>query len=346
MSSEKHLRQFVIGRFFFTLLGIVAADTFLVIFIRKVMEPLANSAGIIDGDLTIKTIYHTLFVDHELMILWMILAIVAFVSMPIIVGAYSFTKSVTREIHKSELEFIKTQQENDRQRYLMISDIAHDLKTPMTTVSGYAQALSEGMVKEEEKQEYLDAITSKTARMNEMINLLFDYTKLNSEGFKVSTSKLDLCEFLREIVAASFTDIEEAGDELDVDIPEEQFMVDIDKMQMTRVINNLITNAIRHNGKGTKINVTLRKDGDDLMVFVADSGDIIPEELAQSLFQPFVMGDESRQTKGGTGLGLSIAKKIVELHGARIKLAQKPEVFRYQLGNEYNKSFVISFQSY
>ena len=254
-----------------------------------------------------------------------------------------FTKSSeirNMEQTKEQELLVETARKDDLVTYL-----AHDLKTPMTTVSGYAQALSDGLVKDSEKQEYLDAIKTKTERMNEMINMLFDYTKLNSEGFTVSTEKLDLAEFLREIAASAYTDIEEAGDELDVDIPGETLEADIDRVQMTRVINNLLTNAVRHNAAGTRINVTLRQDGEDLIIFIADSGDMIPEKLAEGLFQPFVMGDESRQTKGGTGLGLSIAKKIVELHGATIKLSQKPEVARCHLGEEYNKAFVIHIQA-
>ncbi len=342
MSNEKHLRQFVIWRFLWTLLGICAAEFFMLTMIRNLLIPLCISAGLIAKQMTLLTIMKHVYDTHDLSMLWVLITTLAFIIVPLVVGAYVFSKGVTKEIKKTEDEFVRVQRENDRQRYLIISDIAHDLKTPMTTVSGYAQALSDGMVKDADEQEYLDAITTKTARMNEMINLLFDYTRLNSEGYEVTLTKLDICELVRETVAAAFYDIEKANDEVDVDIPEEQINLNIDKLQMTRVINNLITNAIRHNNTGTKINVTLRDDGDDIKIFVADSGDEIPEKLAEGLFQPFVMGDESRQTKGGTGLGLSIAKKIVELHHGRIKLSQKPEVLRYQLGEEYNKAFVIT----
>ena len=347
MTNDKHLRQFVIGRFIWTLLGIVLAEEVMLLFVKRVLLPICAKLGIFSGDLKIMSLLNDIIYTHEDIRGSIIITIVVivFLAIPIAVGSLLYTSAVAREIKKTEDEFIRTQRENDRQRYLMISDIAHDLKTPMTTVSGYAQALSDGLVKDSEKQKYLDAIKIKTERMNEMINMLFDYTKLNSEGFTVSTEKLDLAEFLREIAASAYTDIEEAGDELDVDIPEETLEADIDRVQMTRVINNLLTNAVRHNAAGTRINVTLRQDGEDLIIFIADSGDMIPEKLAEGLFQPFVMGDESRQTKGGTGLGLSIAKKIVELHGATIKLSQKPEVARCHLGEEYNKAFVIHIQA-
>ena len=344
MNNDKHLRQFVIGRFLWTLLGIILAEEVMLLFVKRVLLPVCAKLGIFNGDLKIMSLVNDILYSHEDIRNSIIITIViiVFLTIPIVVGSLLYTSAVTKEIRKTEDEFIRTQRENDRQRYLMISDIAHNLKTPMTTVSGYAQALSDGLVKDDERQEYLNAITTKTNRMNEMINLLFDYTKLNSEGFSVCPGKADICEFLREIVAGSFRDIEEAGDEVEVDIPEKVIPVDIDRMQMTRVINNLITNAVRHNKSGTKIDIVLQDDVDDIRIIVADDGDPIDPKLAESLFEPFVMGDESRQSKGGTGLGLSIARKIVELHGFSLKLVQRPEVSRYHLSDVYGKAFVIT----
>ncbi len=326
MHNEKHIRQFVIWRFFWTLLGISAAEFFMITFIIRILLPLLIRIG----------------VSGKLMWLTIIIVIIAFLLAPFVIGAYSFTRGVTRELKISEEEFVNIQKENERRKYLLISDIAHDLKTPMTTVTGYAQALSDGMVKEDQQHEYLEAIRTKTFRMNEIINLLFDYTKLNSDGVTLNKTEVDICEELREIIASNYKDIEDAGDEIDIDIPEDKIPVSLDKLQMSRVFNNLLTNAVRHNGKGTKIKAVLRPDGDELKIFVADTGNVIPEDLAEKIFEPFVTGDESRQTKGGSGLGLSIVKKVTGLHGFRIKLTQKPDINRYRLGDEYNKAFLIT----
>ena len=112
-------------------------------------------------------------------------------------------------------------------------------------------------------------------------------------------------------------------------------------MQMSRVINNLLVNAVKHNKSNTEIGVFVRKDYEDTRIYVADTGDRIDDSIAENLFDPFVMGDKSRVSKGGTGLGLSISKKICEMHGFKIKLVQKPDMNRYQLGDRYNKVFVI-----
>lgn len=284
----------------------------------------------------------SLDLGDKIFLLIVIAGIIILMLLPIVIGAAVFSRSVSAEFTKLDKIRAEEQKAQDRKRYLMISDIAHDLKTPMTTVSGYARALSEGMIKPEKQQEYLETITAKTERMNDIIQMLFNYSRLDSDGFELVRARTDICELVRECVAASYTDIEEAGDEIDIDIPEKELMCQIDKVQFSRSINNLITNAVRHNPKGTKIFIGVKDEMDLARVFVADSGEAIPDELEAKLFEPFVMGDESRSTKGGSGLGLSVSKKICELHDGRLKLVQKPEMGRYQLDPEYNKVFVIS----
>ena len=261
--------------------------------------------------------------------------------LPLATGGVIFSGRVTRKLKKYEAGREAERTQEQKQRYLMISDIAHDLKTPMTTVSGYAKALSDGMVKEDQEKEYLDAIRDKTLRMNDIVQMLFDYVRLDSEGFTLVKDKTDICELVRECVASSYSVIEDAGDEVDIDIPDDAIMIDADKIQLSRVINNLLTNAVKHNASGTKIGVFIKKEPDEVRVYIADTGAPIDQELAESLFEPFVMGDKSRSSGGGSGLGLSVASKIAGLHGYKLKLVQKPEMARYNLGEEYKKVFLL-----
>lgn len=265
---------------------------------------------------------------------------------PYVVGGVLFSVSIAREIRLIEREKEEARRKEEKRRYLMISNIVHDLKTPMTTVYGYAKALNDGIVPAEKQTEYHEAIMAKTNRMNEVVALLLDYVKLDSEGFSIKKTNVDLCELVRSCCAFSFTDIESAGDEIDVDIPERSIFVDADNLQFTRVINNLITNAIRHNPSGIKIKVAVRSESEisaeDVRIFVADSGDEIPADIKEHIFEPFFTGDESRSTGGGTGLGLPLSSRICDMHGFKLKLVQNPEILRYHLGDEYKKVFVIS----
>lgn len=265
---------------------------------------------------------------------------------PYVVGGVLFSVSIAHEIRLIEREKEEARRKEEKRRYLMISNIVHDLKTPMTTVYGYAKALNDGIVPAEKQTEYHEAIMAKTNRMNEVVALLLDYVKLDSEGFTIKKTNVDMCELVRSCCAFSFTDIESAGDEIDVDIPERSIFVDADNLQFTRVINNLITNAIRHNPSGIKIKVAVRSESEmsaeDLRIFVADSGDEIPQDIKEHIFEPFFTGDESRSTGGGTGLGLPLSSRICDMHGFKLKLVQNPEILRYHLGDEYKKVFVIS----
>ena len=278
----------------------------------------------------------------EIMLLLVLFGFLALIIAPYIIAAVYFSQIVVREMRIIEDDEKEKQREYAEQKNLMLSDIAHDLRTPMTTIAGYSKALTDGMVTEDKRQEYLDAIQTKTGRMNDLINLLFDYVRLDSKGFQLMRTNIDICEMIREAAAFQYQDIEDAGMELDVEIPEEKILVYADKVQFSRVISNLITNAIRHNKPGTSIGLYLLEEDETLRVIVADNGVKIPKEKADMLFEPFVMGDESRNSKGGSGLGLSIAKKVVEMHGFKIRLVQQPMIQKFPAVAEYEKMFMIT----
>lgn len=245
-----------------------------------------------------------------------------------------------REISKKVLELLEEEKEQkkayDKARNLMLSDITHDIKTPITTICGYAKALTDGVVTldETKKQEYLQAIYAKSMRMSELITMLFDYVKMDSEGFTLHMEQGDLGELLRENIALLYTDFEEKDMELELEIPEHPFPIEMDKQQLARVITNILTNAIKYNPAGTKVYVGLEEN---YHITIADNGTQIDDELAAHIFEPFSRGDRSRSTKGGSGLGLSIANKIIQMHGGSLKLNRYCE-------EDYTKAFEIDFK--
>lgn len=242
---------------------------------------------------------------------------------PIIVASLMFSKALMDEVNRMEQENEEMRKVYEKKRNLMLSDIAHDLRTPITTIAGYSKALNDGMVtSEEKKSEYLQAIENKSVRMSDLINLLFEYVRLDSENYGLRREKCDLSELLREIAAGLYSDIEEKGMEFEILIPEEVHMISVDRVQFSRVVVNLIHNAMKHNKAGTTITLEMRVKKDKTQIMVSDDGGLIPTFLAEQIFEPFSMGDASRTTKNGSGLGLSIAKKIVEMHGWTLELKQ------------------------
>ena len=270
---------------------------------------------------------------QALFLVLIIFAMIVLILFPYVAAAMYFAVIVSKEVRKITEHEKRIHEEYDRNRNLMLSDIAHDLRTPMTTVAGYAKAIQDGMVTDPQKMdEYLSVIQAKSMRMNELINLLFEYVKLDSEGFHLDKKPLNLIELLRENAAMLYSDMEENGMELVIDLPELEWKVEADRLQMSRVVTNLLTNAMRHNDAGTTILVRADCEDDKVRIVIADNGKEIPPSVAGHLFEPFAMGDESRNSKGGSGLGLSIAAKIVAMHGWTLSLGNYPG---------YTKAFFI-----
>ena len=166
--------------------------------------------------------------------------------------------------------------------------------------------------------------------MDELLTLLFEYVKLESEGFAMHKEPGDLAEFTREITAHLYADFEDRDMELVLEIPEEKVPFEMDRLQFGRAITNLLTNAVRYGRAGGRVLVRLCESE----LTVADDGEPIDPDFAAHIFEPFTRGDKARSTNGGSGLGLGIAKKIVEMHGGRLLLNQR-------FGEGYTKAFQI-----
>ena len=270
---------------------------------------------------------------YQLAVILIFLLMLLIALLPYAISIYWYCRAVSRKMNEL-LQMEKEQKEAyDRKRNLLLSDIAHDIKTPNTTVVGYARALSDNMVKEEEKKkEYLQAIYTKSMRMDELITLLFEYVKLDSDGFALHKEKTDLGELLRENIALLYSDFEEKDMEVEIDISEGEFPCEVDKVQMSRAVTNILTNSVKYNDRGARVLISLNEQ---YLIRIADNGVMIDDELAEHIFEPFSRGDRARSTKGGSGLGLSISAKIIHMHGGEILLER-------QCKDGYTKAFQVT----
>ncbi|MCR4991862.1 MAG: HAMP domain-containing histidine kinase [Lachnospiraceae bacterium] len=225
----------------------------------------------------------------------------------------------------------KESEKRIKEQNLMYAAIAHDLKTPMTSVQGFAKALSEGKVSDTEKKEIYDIIYAKSNTMNEMINTLFEYSKLGTQEYKPIPESFDICSLVRDIAAENYTEFEEHGIELDIDIPDEEITVNADKKELARAIANLVVNVYKHNPEGIKAKISVEKAGDKAVIKILDTGAEIPQDI--DIFEPFVTENTSRMSGHGTGLGLAITKRIIERNGGKIYISSREE--------GYTKAFVV-----
>ena len=202
----------------------------------------------------------------------------------------------------------------------LILDLSHDIKIPITTIKGFSMALYQDLIKEENKQRYYKTICNKSERVEELVDDLFNYVKLDNADIEYVKEKVDLCEYLRQVVLKYIDEFEERGFEVEINIPEEEIFFEIEVNLFKRAIINIIENALKYNDDKTKMRIEIRDIGKYIIIEIADDGVGIKDEIKESVFDEFVRGDESRKSDGGTGLGLSIADKVIKKHNGTIEL--------------------------
>lgn len=200
-----------------------------------------------------------------------------------------------------------------------ILDLSHDLRTPITTIQGYAQAMTSGMVGDETtKEKYLKYIYKKSETMARLINKLFEYSKLESSHHHLEKKETDIANCFRNAIIEKLDKLEAEAFQISIDIPEDIILFNCDSTEIERAIGNIISNQIKYNPKGTKVFYQLKKKTDKISIILQDDGIGIEEEALEHIFDVMVRGDKSRHGMDGTGLGLSISRKVVELHGGTI----------------------------
>ena len=215
-----------------------------------------------------------------------------------------------------------------KSRLDLLSNISHDLKTPMTSIQGYVDAILDGIVTEPQKQEqYLRRIQVKIGGLIKLTQELFELTQLESRNITLNLQNIPVDSILRQIYDKYNLDIESAGIKINTDIPALAVfpcvMVDIDRIE--RVFSNLIFNAIKFKGaENSTIVIGFDVSANEVTFKVKDNGIGIAEQDIYHIFDRFYMGSKARTSSSdGHGLGLAIAKEIVEYHGGRIWVESK-----------------------
>ena len=218
----------------------------------------------------------------------------------------------------------------DRENKELISNISHDLKTPITAIKGYVEGIMDGVADTPERMDrYIKTIYNKANEMDRLINELTFYSKIDTNRIPYTFSKIHIADYFDDCV-------EELNLELDaqhVDLTyfnylEDDPVVIADAEQIKRVINNIVSNSIKYMDKSHKvINIRLRDVGDFVQVEIEDNGKGIATKDLTKIFDRFYRTDASRNsTRGGSGIGLSIVKKILEDHGGKVWATSKEGV--------------------
>lgn len=236
-------------------------------------------------------------------------------------------------------ELLEKIEKNKVEKNKMFANISHDLKTPISAIRGYVQAFKDNIVPEDKKKQYINAIYDKIINLTNLIDRLFEYTKLEHPDYKLNLENIDINKFSKEYLANKYLEIEMKKFKLEAKIPGKECICNIDQELFTRLYDNLLYNTLKHNEKGTKILFQIIENKETVEIIIADNGSGIPEEIRAHLFEPFITGNTARTSGEGNGLGMAIAKHIVDLHHGKIKLNEISN-------EEYITEFKIELKKY
>lgn len=220
-----------------------------------------------------------------------------------------------------------TQRKND-----LIMYMAHDLKTPLTSIIGYLTLLTdEQEIPEKLQRKYMNIVLKKALRVEELTNQFFDITRYNLQSMPITKQNLDLVFLLEQLVEESYPMLQERKLECKLNSPKSiSFKGDGDKL--ARAFGNLLKNAISYSYQDTLIEINVKDESDKVNIVFKNKGDKIPEYKLEKIFDKFYRADESRTTNtGGAGLGLAITKQILELHNGTINVKNDDEFIDFYI---------------
>lgn len=214
------------------------------------------------------------------------------------------------------------ERESERTKNELITNVAHDLRTPLTSVIGYLELLSGSVeLPEEMRKKYIDIAYTKSKRLEKLIEDLFGFTKMNYGKLSMKVGKVDIVQLLGQLLEEFYPNFAEKNLSYELHSNVTARVIDADGNLLARLFDNLINNAIKYGADGKRVLVQIHADEEIVTVSVTNYGYVIPADELPLIFNKFYRVEHSRSTNtGGTGLGLAIAKSVAEMHGGTIQV--------------------------
>ena len=237
------------------------------------------------------------------------------------------TKS-TREVEELSAAFNSmadelSEVEDSRREF--VANVSHELRSPITAISGYIEGMRDGVIPPEQHDKYLAIVSDESKRLSHLIGELLVLSRLERDDAALTCTDFDVCDLLERVFLRRTGDLEKRGMDIDCDFDPEPCFVRADMARIDQVLVNLIDNAIKFTPDGGKITLCVRADGGLCTVTVQDNGvGILPEDRPR-VFERFFTADRAHTSGKGTGLGLSICQRILEMHGQKIRLLDTDE---------------------
>lgn len=217
-------------------------------------------------------------------------------------------------------------QQFENKRNLLLSNLSHDLRTPLTTMLGYAEMIRTGNYRDQQElQARAKIILQRSRYMDKLLDHMLDISRQDTNGFAIRQETHNFSETVRKLAAEYMMILDGEQIVFDVDLPDEDVHLHIDASLMERAIRNLLDNAIRYGKHGRYLGIRLTADGTSVHLSVSDKGKGIPPEHQAHVFDRFYRVEGGRQGEG-LGIGLAIVKEIVEAHRGSVELHSIPDV--------------------
>ena len=214
---------------------------------------------------------------------------------------------------------------SEKQRQEFVANISHELKTPMTTISGFMDGMLDGTIPESQHRHYMLIISDEVRRLSRLVRSMLEISRLQAQGIREEKKRrFDLCESIGQVLISFEQRINRKHIHMDVQLPDRSIWAKADPDSITQVIYNLTDNAIKFCNEGGILGVVLESEGSKARVTIRNTGDTVPPEELPLLFDRFHKADKSRSAdREGVGLGLYIVKTILNSHGEDITAASE-----------------------
>lgn len=215
----------------------------------------------------------------------------------------------------------------EKRRKELISNLSHDLRTPLSSVLGYSEMLKNGIYDDEaEQRQYIDIIYRKAVYMEKLLSELLEYSRLELGTIRLQKQKMDITELVRETLIEYYPEMEKKHYVLVLEIPDEPIIGTWDKEKIGRVLRNLMDNALKYGMDGKRLRISVEKKEKQVHVEIQDFGKGIPQKEIPHVTEQFYRADHARNSKqGGMGLGLFIVQEIIKLHNGSFYIESKEQ---------------------
>lgn len=245
-------------------------------------------------------------------------------------GVFESYKEALYEIQEGFRRAVDEEVKSQRMKAELITNVSHDLKTPLTAITTYIELLKDEGITEEQRREYIGVLEKKSLRLKTLIEDLFEVSRANSRNVTVNLVEVDIANLMRQVYLEYEDKIEEANLIFRFRMPEEKIILKLDSQKTYRIFENLYSNIIKYAMTGSRVYIDLEKKDGKVLIGLRNMSavelHIAPEELTER----FVRGDSSRNTEG-SGLGLAIAKSFTEIQGGKMEVVVDGDLFKIVL---------------